>query len=73
MNFNKINQAMKHKDIFKAGAKKRKLMNLTPQENFTTIMKEFKRGTLYSGSGKKVKNQAQAVAVAFSTSKKRGK
>jgi hypothetical protein len=31
------------------------------------VMKEHKRGTLRSGSGKKVKNRKQAVAIALNS------
>lgn len=30
------------------------------------VMGEFKRGTLHSGSGRKVKNRDQAIAIAMS-------
>ena len=36
------------------------------------VMKEHKRGTLKSGSGKKVKNRKQAVAIALSEARKSG-
>jgi len=62
----KIREALKHKDILGAGARKR--LKLNKQENFTAIMKEFDRNTLYSGSGKKVKTKKQAIAIAYSTS-----
>lgn len=55
---------MRHKDILGEGAKKRK--HLAPHDKFITVLKEYKRGTLYSGSGKKVKNFRQALAIGFS-------
>ena len=61
----KILQAMKHPDTLGAGAKKRKQLKLNKNEYFETIMKEWKRGTLYSGSGVKVKSKKQAIAIAF--------
>jgi Family of unknown function (DUF6496) len=36
------------------------------------VMHEFKEGTLKSGSGKKVTNRKQAVAVALSEARKAG-
>jgi len=45
------------------------------QRKVKRVMKEHKRGTLRSGSGKKVKSRKQAVAIAMSESgqsRKRG-
>ena len=39
-----------------------------PDHKVHTVMKEFKHGTLRSGSGAKVKNRKQAVAIAMSES-----
>jgi len=36
------------------------------------VMKEYKEGTLKSGSGKKVRSRKQAVAVALSEARKAG-
>ena len=36
------------------------------------VMHEFKEGTLKSGSGKKIANRKQAVAVALSEARKSG-
>jgi uncharacterized protein DUF6496 len=36
------------------------------------VMKEKKKGTLRSGSGKKVKSRKQAVAIALSEARKSG-
>lgn len=41
-------------------------------EKVHTVMSEFKRGTLHSGSGGIVKNRKQAVAIALSEAR-RGK
>jgi hypothetical protein len=65
----RIREAMKHPDELGAGAKKRR--KLKPKERFSAVMREWKRGTLNSGSGHKVKSYAQAVAVASSESKRR--
>ncbi len=66
----RISTAMKHADVLGAGAKKRK--KLTPKEKIHTVMKEFKRGTLHSGSGAKVSNPKQAVAIGLSEARKAG-
>lgn len=63
-----IAKAMKHKDVLGAGAKKRKKLN--PQDKFKAVMKEYGRGTLYSGSGEKVTDYKQALAIAFSEKRK---
>ena len=65
-----ISRAMKHKDVLGAGAKKRKSLN--PKDKVHTVMKEFKRGTLHSGSGEKVTNPKQAIAIGLSEARKRG-
>lgn len=36
------------------------------------VMREHKHGTLHSGSGKKVKNRKQAVAIALNEARKSG-
>jgi hypothetical protein len=59
-----VEWAMHHKDVLGAGANKR--THLTNEDRFRAVMKEFMRGTLNSGSGKKVKNQKQALAIAYS-------
>jgi hypothetical protein len=70
-----ISEAMHHPDKLGAGAKKRK--KLHGQEKVHTVMSEFKRGTLHSGSGGKVANRKQAVAIAMHeagiSKKKKGK
>jgi Family of unknown function (DUF6496) len=55
---------MKHPDKLGAGAKKRK--SLPAKEKIGVVMKEFSRGTLHSGSGEKVTNPKQAVAIGYS-------
>lgn len=67
----KVRTALKHKNILGAGVKKRK--NLNRSENASAIMREFKRGTLHSGSGAIVKNKKQAIAIIASTNKGRKK
>lgn len=69
-----IKKAMKHPDKLGAGAKKRK--SLPAKDKKKVVMEEFKRGTLNSGSGKKVTNPMQAVAIGYSEageSRKKGK
>ena len=76
INKKKVAEALKHPNKLGAGAKKRKKLN--PQEKVASVMKEWKRGTLKSGgSGKTVKSQKMAIAIALSESgqakKKKGK
>ena len=59
-----VKKAMKHPDKLGAGAKKRK--HLKAKDKVEVVMKEFKRGTLNSGSGKKVTNPKQALAIGYS-------
>lgn len=59
-----VKEAMKHPDKLGAGAAKRK--KLTGDQKVETVMSEWKRGTLRSGGGEKVKSQDQAVAIAMS-------
>lgn len=67
-----IKKAMQHPDKLGAGAaKRRKLKN--PEDKVKTVMKEFARGTLNSGSGHKVTNKKQALAIGYSEARKRGK
>ena len=56
--------AMKHKDKLGAGAAKRK--SLSGKEKIPVVMKEFARGTLNSGSGHKVTDKKQALAIGYS-------
>lgn len=57
-------EAMKHPDKLGAGAAKRKA--LPAKEKVGVVMKEFDRGTLHSGSGAKVTNPKQAIAIGLS-------
>ena len=66
----RIAKAMHHKDVLGAGAKKRKA--LPAKDKVHTVMKEFKRGTLHSGSGAKVSNPKQAIAIGLSEARKAG-
>jgi hypothetical protein len=59
-----IREAMRHVDKLGAGAKKRK--KLSGKDKVETVMAEFKRGTLHSGGGPRVKKRKQAVAIAMS-------
>ena len=65
-----VKKAMKHKDVLGAGAKKRKA--LPAKEKIPVVMKEFARHTLRSGSGAKVKDKAQALAIGYSEARKAG-
>ncbi len=60
----KIKKAMQHPDKLGAGAKKRK--HLKGKDKVEVVMKEFKKGTLNSGSGEKVTNPKQAIAIGLS-------
>ncbi|MGH3054048.1 MAG: DUF6496 domain-containing protein, partial [Gaiellaceae bacterium] len=60
--------AMHHPDKLGAGAKKRK--QLPAKDKVEVVMKEFKRGTLNSGSGHKVENPKQALAIGYSEKRK---
>lgn len=71
MKKDKVTRALKHKDIFRAGEKLRRKLHLSPKQKFKAIMKEFNRGTLYSGSGKKVAYRKQAIAIAYSEAGRR--
>lgn len=64
-------EAMKHPDKLGAGAAKRK--KLPAKEKVGVVMSEFKRGTLHSGSGERVTNPKQAIAIGLSEARKRGK
>jgi hypothetical protein len=71
-----VKKAMKHPDKLGAGAKKRK--ELPAKEKIPVVMKEFARGTLNSGSGAKVTDKSQALAIGYSEAgkskpKKKGK
>lgn len=59
-----VTKAMKHKNVLGAGAKKRKA--LSPTDKISAVMREFRRGTLHSGSGKIVTKKKQAIAIALS-------
>ena len=61
---NSVEKALHHPDVLGAGAKKRK--SLSPKNKTKAVMKEFSRGTLNSGSGHKVKDRKQAIAIALS-------
>lgn len=63
-------EAMKHKDVLGAGAKKRKA--LPAKEKVGVVMREYDRGTLHSGSGAKVTNPKQAIAIGLSEARKAG-
>jgi hypothetical protein len=62
-------EAMKHPDKLGAGAKKRGKLK-EKKDKVAVVMKEFARGTLRSGSGDKVTDRKQAIAIAISEAKK---
>ncbi len=47
-------------------------MALPAKEKVGVVMKEYKRGTLHSGSGEVVTNLKQAVAIGLSEARKAG-
>ena len=59
-----VRRAMQHPNKLGAGARKRK--HLSGKDKVHTVMAEYKRGTLHSGSGEIVKNRNQAIAIAMS-------
>lgn len=63
--------AMKHPDKLGEGAKKRAHIK-NPKTKVATVMEEFKHGTLHSGSGAKVSNPKQAIAIGLSEARKSG-
>lgn len=63
-----IKKAMHHKDKLGEGAKKRS--HLKPKDKMKVVMAEFKDHKLRSGSGQKVENPKQALAIAYSESRK---
>ena len=66
-----IKKAMKHPDVLGAGAAKRhKVKN--PKTKVKIVMDEWKRGTLNSGSGQKVTNPKQAIAIGLSEAREAG-
>lgn len=60
--------AMRHPDVYGAGAAKRR--NLPPKERPAVAVKEYERGTLNSGSGHRATSKAQALAIGYSEARK---
>lgn len=59
--------------VSKTGKKKKKRQTkTTSNKKVHKVMKEFKEGELHSGSGDKVKNPKQAIAIALSEARKSG-
>jgi hypothetical protein len=78
INKEKVRKALRHKDVPGAGAKARRKHRLNAEENAAALAKEFKRGTLRSGSGAVVRKRDQLRAITASETrrikgKKRGK
>lgn len=46
---------------------------MADQQKISTVMREFGKGKLRSGSGDKVTNRKQAIAIAMSEARKKGK
>lgn len=66
-----VKKAMHHKDVLGAGAAKRKHIK-NPKTKVEVVMKEFGAGKLHSGSGAKVTNPKQAIAIGLSEARKAG-
>ena len=66
----RLDNAMRHSNRLGAGAEKRR--SLPPKDKVDVVMREFKRGTLHSGSGDIVSNPKQAIAIALSEARKHG-
>ncbi len=61
-------KAVKHPNKLGSGAVKRK--GLPAKSKIKTVMHEFKKGTLHSGSGEIVTNPKQGIAIALSEARK---
>lgn len=70
---NKVKQALKHPNTPGAGAAARRRAGLNKKEYVEADMTEFKRGTLRSGSGQKVTNRKQAIAIGLSEGRRSGR
>lgn len=66
-----IKKAMQHANTLGAGAKARRKHLKTFDDKVSTVMREFERGTLHSGSGEIVKEDDQALAIALSEARKK--
>ena len=67
-----IKKAMQHSNKLGAGAAKRRGLP-DADTKIHTVMSEFKRGTLHSGSGDIVKSRPQAIAIALSEARRNAK
>lgn len=65
----KVTKALKEKSSNRAWAWHKHAGN-DPKAKYKMVMEEFKRGTLHSGSGHKVTNPRQAMAIARSVASK---
>lgn len=59
-----VREAMRHADRPGAGARKRRKLS-SKKDKVHAVMAEYKRGTLRSGSGGKVRSRKQAIAIAL--------
>lgn len=46
--------------------------SINAQEKISQVMRKFKKGTLKSGSGQKVTDRKQAIAIGISEAEKKG-
>lgn len=68
----KVKEALKHRDVYGAGAEARRKAHLSPSEEYEVIERERQKGTLHAGgSGHIVHDPAQARAIAASEIRRR--
>jgi hypothetical protein len=60
-----------HRDVFGAGARRRRKLGLKGREKAAVVMREFYHGKLYSGSGHKVSPSRPDIAKAIAMSEGR--
>jgi len=66
-------KASKKSSSKKSSKKSTRKYSKAAGKSVETEMKEMKKGTLKSGSGKKVKSRKQAIAIGLSKARKAGK
>jgi len=65
----RIRDSMRHPDELGEGAKRR--VKLSPRDRRIAVMREYRRGTLHSGSGDIVTRPSQAVAIGIHESRRK--
>lgn len=70
----RVKKALRHEDVYGAGAKARREADLEPAEEYEAIEHERKQGTLHAGgSGSIVTDPKQAKAIAASEIRRKGR